>query len=93
MINRATVEHYALLQKFKAEQPEVYWKAFAIWLDWYALEGRMIALRKANASDWSEVNQAMCAAFEHLFYSTISSGKEARATDQACIYCWNEGAI
>lgn len=35
-----SLETYTLLQKFKAEHTELYWRLFVIYLDWYSAEHR-----------------------------------------------------
>lgn len=91
MNKQPSVEQFALMQKFKAEYPEAYWKAFAIWWDWYLLEERALAIVSGYDTDWAETNSFMCKAFEQVFRSLICVKEEAAETDEACIRCWNEG--
>lgn len=50
-----SLHDYTLVQKFKAEHTELYWKLFVIYLNWYSAEHRYRRSRFAECDDnWQE---------------------------------------
>lgn len=83
--NRMThLEYYAALLQFKAEEPELYWKLFAVWLDWWSLEGRF-----SDGSD--QAAYEMYSTVQANFYNSLIG--DNKAWDMACIECWNKGVV
>lgn len=78
------LEYYTLLLQFKAEEPELYWKLFAVWLGWWFLEGRF-----SNGED--QDGYEMYTQHQAVFYNSLVGDNDD--WDMACIECWNKGVV